>query len=318
MIDYKTTISLSCHNQIRLRPFVFFVMIMAMLCCQMPSLLSTASADTNLTADHEKIIKNIVTLGGTVIPTPGDNLQHEVMFHIKGQDLTDEHLQQITALPTIVSLNLQGTKITSAGLVHLQKLKHLRRLHLETTQIDDNAALHLKVLNNLEYLNLYKTNITDKTLQQLVSLAKLKKLFVWQTGVTDKGITQLQAALPNLKIARGIDMSKPLPPGLFAKPDKTNSMLKWIATNKRTDAPKSHTGSNIHITFENKSGKHVKIYWVGYDNKLRLYGELRANETRQQNSYSQNTWLITDANDQPLGYFISDAQIMSWAVIPKK
>ena len=43
---------------------------------------------------------------------------------------------------------------------------------------------------------------------RLSSLKNLKQLYVWQTEVTDDGVTKLNKALPNLKIVKGVDLSK--------------------------------------------------------------------------------------------------------------
>ncbi|MFP6657467.1 MAG: hypothetical protein VB853_04745, partial [Pirellulales bacterium] len=80
--------------------------------------------------------------------------------------------------------------------------------------------------------------------------------------------------------------------------------------------PSSKSGSDASVLFENKTNRRVKIVWVGYDGKLQVYGELKPGETRRQNSYSNNTWLITDENDKPLGHFIVRAAI-SRAIIPR-
>ena len=62
------------------------------------------------------------------------------------------------------------------------------------------------------------------------------------------------------------------------------------------------------ITTLSKSKSKIKLYWVGYNNELKLYGELDPNGIRRQNSYENNTWLITDSKDNPLGYFVCGAQ----------
>jgi hypothetical protein len=60
-----------------------------------------------------------------------------------------------------------------------------------------------------------------------------------------------------------------------------------------------------------------RLYWVGYDNKLKRYAEIDPGATRQQNTYWKNTWLITDEKDKPLGYFIVGTEF-SIAVIPAR
>ena len=126
--------------------------------------------------------------------------------------------------------------------------------------------------------------------------------------------------LPDLKIVRGIDLSKlpskfPPPEPKRAKPTK---QLKFVAVTSRDDAPKRSTnGDNTQVFFENKSKQKVKIYWITYGGGLKLYGELTPGGTRQQNTYSNNAWLITDEGDKPLGYFVVKPE-EALAVIPGK
>ena len=49
--------------------------------------------------------------------------------------------------------------------------------------------------------------------------------------------------------------------------------------------------------------------------ELKLYGTIAPGEFRRQNSYSRNAWLITDEQNQPLGYFAVEEDD-SVAVIP--
>ena len=241
----------------------------------------------------------------------------EVDFHLRGRRLTNEGLVNLAAIPNIVALNLARTKITGAGLVHLKPLRRLRRLHLERTKLTDDGTEHLAVFTELEYLNLYGTGISDRTLARLGKLKKLRRLYVWQTKVTDAGVVKLEKSLPRLKVVRGVDLSE-LPEyseEALSRPKPTED-LKWIAVTVAADVPRSQTGLNTQVYFVNESGIPVKLYWKSYGGPLQLYAELDPGEERQQNSYSKNTWVITDANDKPLGYFLV-TEAVSRAVIPK-
>ena len=100
---------------------------------------------------------------------------------------------------------------------------------------------------------------------------------------------------------------------------KPKVSLKWIAVSERVQAPKrSENGINCQILFENRSPRPVKLQWISYgDGGLKFYATLAPGATRQQNSYSRNVWLITDENDQPLGYFVVEEDD-SHAVIPSQ
>lgn len=255
-------------------------------------------------------------LGGTVRPVDRSHTEWEVEFQLYGRKLTDAGLASVAALKNVVSLNLRDTQITSAGLVHLKSLRKLRRLHLERTRVDDKGIAHLAGLIHLEYLNLYSTKVTDQSLVHLSRLKKLTQLYVWQTKVTDKGVAKLKKTLPGLRIVRGVELAKVKTQAKTRPPEKIVP-LKWIAATGQS-LPKSKTGSNLAIIFENKSKRTVKLYWVSYSGPLKLYGTLASGATRRQNSYSQATWLVTDENDKPIGHFITGSANVYRAVIPRK
>ena len=291
--------------------------IAAAFCALLSSGLSSNNPSLASADEFTDAVSAIKRLGATVRPM---GKSWEVDFHLRGRGLTDEGLKHVAAMKNVVWLNLRNTKVTSAGLAHLRGLDKLRWLHLEETVVGDEGIKHLVGLPKLEYLNLYATKITDKSLDQLASCQGLRKLYLWQTGVTDAGVAKLEKTLPRLKIVRGVDLSKLASsfPKQAEKP-KPKLALEWIAVSSREDAPtRSENGINCLILFENKSSRPVKLYWIGYGaGALKLYGTLAPGATREQNSYSRNAWLITDENNQPLGYF-TVKEDDSHAVIPKQ
>jgi len=263
-------------------------------------------------ADSE-VVARIKKIGGLVFPTAGEEGGWKVEFHLSGRTLSDEGLAQVAALKNIVRLNLRDTQVTSAGLVHLKGLTKLGRLHLERTRVDDEGFVHLAGLANLEYLNLYGTKITDKALAHLGGLKKLRQLYVWQTGVTDEGVARLAKALPELRIVRGVDLSKIV--AVKPPPPRPSEPLKWMVFTEGVP-PRSVPGSGTEVHFLNNMPIKVKVYWVEYGGGLKLYGELEPGGKRIQNTFSQASWLITDGNEKPLGYFRT-TQKVGKAVIPK-
>ena len=269
---------------------------------------SAESADKSLIGAIEKS-------GGLVLPWPGETESWEVEFHLRGRELTNEGLINVAALKTVIALNLRDTQITSAGLTHLKGLSKLKRLHLERTKIDDSGISHLTGLQNLEYLNLYGTKISDKALDQLIGLKNLKQLYVWQTKVTDAGVDKLKKTLPNLKVIRGVDLSKIV---IVKKTEpKPKESLKWLPEGGPAKPPaKSKPGSFTIITFQNKNNKNIKLYWIDYGGGKKLYGEIAKGDERKQNTYSDAVWLVTDDKDKPLGCFVAGTKEAS-AIIPK-
>jgi hypothetical protein len=272
------------------------------------SVPSAESADKSLIGAIEKS-------GGLVLPWPGETESWEVEFHLRGRELTNEGLINVAALKTVIALNLRDTQITSAGLAHLKGLSKLKRLHLERTKIDDSGISHLTGLQNLEYLNLYGTKVTDKALDQLIGLKNLKQLYVWQTKVTDAGVDKLKKTLPNLKVIRGVDLSKIV---IVKKTEpKPEESLKWLPEGGPAKPPaKSKPGSFTIITFQNKNNKNIKLYWIDYGGGKKLYGEIAKGDERKQNTYSDAVWLVTDDKDKPLGCFVAGTKEAS-AIIPK-
>ena len=109
--------------------------------------------------------------------------------------------------------------------------------------------------------------------------------------------------------------------GLPAGPFRTErwlgapQVLKWNPIGPAAP-PNSTPGGGTTIEFENKSGKPVKVHWVPYGGGLRFYGTIKPGAKREQNTYVNATWVVTDEADQKLGYFRSTKKY-GIAVIPK-
>ena len=297
---------------IMFRDSVLRIPMIGLLSC----FLLANSVPSNLLGADDVVLDAIKKNGGLVLPHPGKADQWVVEFHLRGRELKDDGLRHVAALKNVVVLNLRDTQITSAGLLHLKNLTALRRLHLERTKIDDGGIGNLADLGNLEYLNLYGTKITDKALDKLSGLKNLKQLYVWQTEVTDAGVGKLKKALPGLRIVRGVDLSK-IVVVKKTEPKKPEESLKWLPEGGSIKPPlKSKPGSFIIVTFQNKSDKNTKLYWVDYGGGKKLYGEIAKGQERRQNTYSDAVWLVTDDKDKPLGYFVAGTK-EALAVIPK-
>ena len=259
----------------------------------------------------------IKRLGGSVRQLPSGSL--DVAFHLRGRTLRDVDLPKIATLNNVVSLNLRDTRVTSAGLAHLTGMQTLRRLHLERTQVDDTGMQYVGRLANLEYLNLYKTRITDRALTKIAGLKNLKRVYLWQTRVSDQGVATLQLALPKLKIVRGVELSKlPKTYPQERKPEKPKLRLTWRSPEYLADGSRSKSGANAQVFFENKSQQPVRVYWITYDGGRKLYATLAPGKLRQQNTYANNIWLITDLKDNPLGFFIIGSKDALAVIPPRK
>ncbi|HBT22897.1 MAG TPA: hypothetical protein DEA68_09680 [Verrucomicrobiales bacterium] len=266
-------------------------------------------------ADDQAAIDSIKKNGGLVLPSPGRENQWDIQFQLRGRDLTDDGLADVAKLGNVVELNLRDTKITSAGLVHLKCLAKLTRLHLERTNVGDEGIANLTKLTTLEYLNLYGTKITDKSLDHLAGLKNLRQLYVWQTDVTDAGIAKFNKALPAVSVVKGIDLSTIIP--VAKEEPKPEKDLKWLPEGGDEKPPaKSVTGEFIFVRFINERDKPVKLFWIDYGGKPKLYGVIEPDDQRRQSTYEGAVWMLTDERDKPLGYFVTGREFAR-AIIPK-
>ena len=266
-------------------------------------------------ADDQAAIDSIKKNGGLVLPSPGGENQWDIQFQLRGRDLTDAGLADVARLGNVVELNLRDTKITSAGLVHLKGLAKLTRLHLERTNVGDEGIANLTKLTTLEYLNLYGTKITDKSLDHLAGLKNLRQLYVWQTDVTDAGIAKFKKALPAVSVVKGIDLSTIIP--VAKEEPKPENDLKWLPEGGDEKPPaKSVTGEFIFVRFINERDKPVKLFWIDYGGKPKLYGVIEPGDQRRQSTYEGAVWMLADERDKPLGYFVTGREFAR-AIIPK-
>ena len=266
-------------------------------------------------ADDQAAIDSIKKNGGLVLPSPGRENQWDIQFQLRGRDLTDDGLADVAKLGNVVELNLRDTKITSAGLVHLKGLAKLTRLHLERTNVGDEGIANLTKLTTLEYLNLYGTKITDKSLDHLAGLKNLRQLYVWQTDVTDAGIAKFKQALPAVSVVKGIDLSTIIP--VAKEEPKPENDLKWLPEGGDEKPPaKSVTGEFIFVRFINERDKPVKLFWIDYGGKPKLYGVIEPGDQRRQSTYEGAVWMLANERDKPLGYFVTGREFAR-AIIPK-
>ena len=266
-------------------------------------------------ADDQAAIDSIKKNGGLVLLSPGGENQWDIQFQLRGRDLTDAGLADVARLGNVVELNLRDTKITSAGLVHLKGLAKLTRLHLERTNVGDEGIANLTKLTTLEYLNLYGTKITDKSLDHLAGLKNLRQLYVWQTDVTDAGIAKFKKALPAVSVVKGIDLSTIIP--VAKEEPKPENDLKWLPEGGDEKPPaKSVTGEFIFVRFINERDKPVKLFWIDYGGKPKLYGVIEPGDQRRQSTYEGAVWMLADERDKPLGYFVTGREFAR-AIIPK-
>lgn len=269
----------------------------------------------------EDALKAIRAAGGFV---RSSGAGWEIEFQRKGKEVGDQQLATVAPLgDAVISLNLLGTQTTNEGLKHLAKLKNLERLHLARTKVGDSGLAHLAALTNLEYLNLYETKVSDAGLVHLKKLSKLEKLFLWQTEVTGPACDTLGRALPKVKIFRGVDLDQ-VAADAEARKEKekveeeqiVRVKLKWNPAGT-VNPPRSVGGGILSsMAIKNTRSDSVKLYWVEYNGNLKYYAEIAGGATLTRGTFSKATWLITDLDETPLGYFTATKE-PSEVEIPK-
>ena len=122
----------------------------------------------------------------------------------------------------------------------------------------------------------------------------------------------MNAAKANLYNREGIPAS-PFRTDRWTGPSED---LKWNPAGNTLPA-KSNFGSATTILSRNKRDRVVKIFWVEYGGGLKLYGQIQPGGSRKQGTFANPSWLVTDDQDHPLGYFRTTAKV-GRAVIPSQ
>jgi hypothetical protein len=82
---------------------------------------------------------------------------------------------------------------------------------------------------------------------------------------------------------------------------------------------KSHDGDvETVITFVNKSGKSVKVYWLDYEGERKEYATVTDGDKYEQQTFLTHPWLITDEKDNAWYVYFPDAQPRTVEIIAPK
>lgn len=99
--------------------------------------------------------------------------------------------------------------------------------------------------------------------------------------------------------------------------DESLPKLKWQAAINDQPTPASKPDGNpFQVVFRNQSGATVKLNWMNRQGTPKVYGEIATGQRKRQQTRPGAVWQITDANDQPLGYFVVGDR-KAQAIIPK-
>ncbi|HCO96845.1 MAG TPA: hypothetical protein DIU00_23380, partial [Phycisphaerales bacterium] len=64
--------------------------------------------------------------------------------------------------------------------------------------------------------------------------------------------------------------------------------------------PSQRTGEETSITFINRTGKDVDIYWIDTERQRKQYATIAAGEQHRQHTFAGHVWLATDKDGKPL------------------
>jgi len=145
------------------------------------------------------------TIGNNFLMIGGPRRPNNQLLQLSGQgdqQISDEDLSRLAALPDLERLFLNFTDISDAALVFVARANKLTDLRLAQTHISDAGLAYLAHLENLQSLDLFGTNITDAGIEHLAALPNLKRIDLRGTQVTDAGEEALRRSLPDVEILR--------------------------------------------------------------------------------------------------------------------
>ena len=60
-------------------------------------------------------------------------------------------------------------------------------------------------------------------------------------------------------------------------------------------------GGAVNLVFQNKTSGEVRVFWLDFQGKRQPYGTIPSGERHGLSTYQGHVWLVTDANEAPLG-----------------
>lgn len=79
-----------------------------------------------------------------------------------------------------------------------------------------------------------------------------------------------------------------------------------------------HANMPTEMTFENKSGQTVRVYWLDYSGNRKLYRSLENGQQYAQKTFVTHPWLITGEDDRGWQIFFPDSQPRTVVILAPK
>ena len=112
---------------------------------------------------------------------------------------------------------------------------------------------------------------------------------------------------PNPEFANKIDELKSYVPKKFAEYVGASvaslPKLRWTPLGEDTAPASKPDGDKFNVVFSNKAGRPIKVFWMNRKGEPRPYGTLETGWSKPYQTRPGAVWMITDADEKPLGYF---------------
>jgi len=94
--------------------------------------------------------------------------------------------------------------------------------------------------------------------------------------------------------------------GLLLAPRAAWAQKKHALEEKGLKSLQSDVATSM--TFDNKSKQTIKIFWLDFEGKRKLFVTLKDGDTHKLNTYFGHWWLVTDAKDNAWSVFAPDSE----------
>lgn len=91
--------------------------------------------------------------------------------------------------------------------------------------------------------------------------------------------------------------------------------LKWTRLDQGSAPASKPDGDPFDVVFSNRAGRPVKLFWMNRKGEPQPYGTLETGWSKPYRTRPGAAWMLTDADEKPLGYFIIGDRTAE-AVIP--
>jgi arylsulfatase A-like enzyme len=102
-----------------------------------------------------------------------------------------------------------------------------------------------------------------------------------------------------------------------APADESLPRLPWHSAAESSAPASKPDGNPFEVVFMNQRAIPVRLWWMDRQGKPVAYGAIASGQRKRQTSRPGAVWLVTDAQDKPLGYFMVGDRAAQ-AVIPKE